>query len=216
MGFLFKYNLMLKIKDHILYLVLSSEACSIPVLDVAEQAIYAGIDILQMREKNKPRKRLISLGKKLLSLCRKKGIPFIVNDDPYIACEIGADGVHLGQEDIRKYPLSRVRGLLGRDRIIGISTHSLCELCCADSKNFDYMAYGPVYPTKTKDYFIGTGDVSKAAFLCKKPVIFIGGIDPIKAAVLVKYGAKNIAVIRAITQSENIESSVKLLKKAIA
>jgi thiamine-phosphate pyrophosphorylase len=202
-----------KIKDNILYLVLSSEyARQRPIYDIAELAIDAGIDMLQMREKDLPEDGLISLGRRLQSLCRKKAIPFIVNDNPYIAQKINADGLHLGQEDIKRYPLARARALLGKEKIIGLSTHSVYEFSLANEQDFDYIAYGPIFPTKTKDYNIGAKDIEAILRISKKPVVFIGGIDISNIDILILQGAKNIAVIRAITEAQDIAGAARLLK----
>jgi thiamine-phosphate pyrophosphorylase len=196
------------------YLVLSSEyAGKRPVLEIAGQAIDAGIDILQMREKFLSEKDLMVLGEKLFSLCREKGIPFIVNDNPHTAKALNADGVHLGQEDIKRYSLGYSRSILGRDKIVGISTHSLAEFKIASSQDFDYIAFGPIFPTKTKDYHIGIDDIEEVLRVSSKPVIFIGGINISNIDKLIQKGVKNIAVIRAITEAENIPLAVKTLKK---
>jgi thiamine-phosphate pyrophosphorylase len=197
-----------------IYLVLSSEyAKRRPVLDIAEQALDAGIGMLQMREKLLPEQDLMALGEKLLPLCRKKDIPFIVNDNPNIAQKLNADGVHLGQEDIKKYSLNYTRSILGKNKIVGISTHSLAEFKIANSNDFDYIAFGPVFPTKTKDYHIGINDIDEVLKVSSKPVIFIGGINISNIDKLIQKGAKDIAVIRAITESEDIPLAVAELKK---
>jgi thiamine-phosphate pyrophosphorylase len=196
------------------YLVLSSEYTKTrPAMDIAEQAIDSGIDMLQMREKLLPRQELLALGEKLLSLCRKKGIPFIVNDNPHIAKALDADGVHLGQEDLKRYPLDFTRNMLGANKTIGISTHSLEEFKAANIRDFNYIAFGPIFKTKTKDYYIGTGDIEEVLSIATKPVFFIGGINTSNIGTLISKGAKNIAVIRAITEADDVFSSVKKLKK---
>jgi len=208
---------MKRIEDYNLYLVLSSEyANERPVLDIARNALDAGVDILQMREKNIPEQGLIALGKGLLSLCREFNTPFIVNDDPYLARDLNADGLHLGQEDIKRYPLSNARKILGPDKIIGISTHSIEEFKQANSDDFNYIAFGPIFPTKTKDFFLGTDDIKEVLGIAIKPVIFIGGISLANIDFLFRKGVKNIAVIRAITESDNITTAVENLRNKIS
>lgn len=205
---------MKKIKDNSLYFVTSQEyAKQRTTYDAATLAITGGIDILQMREKQKPQEELIKLGKKLSFLCTRNDIIFIVNDDPYLAEKIGADGVHLGQEDILKYPLEKTRQILGKNRIIGISTHSVNQFEKANSEDFDYIAFGPIFPTKTKDYFIGIKDIEKVLEISAKPVIFVGGITLSNIDEALNKGARNIAVIRAIMQAEDIVRMVRTLKK---
>jgi thiamine-phosphate pyrophosphorylase len=121
--------------------------------------------------------------------------------------------VHLGQEDIKKYSLNYTRSILGKNKIVGISTHSLAEFKIANSNDFDYIAFGPVFPTKTKDYHIGINDIDEVLKVSSKPVIFIGGINISNIDKLIQKGAKDIAVIRAITESEDIPLAVAELKK---
>lgn len=184
-------------------------------LDVAVCAISGGIDILQMREKNKTPEELVSLGRKLSDLCREKRVTFIVNDDPYLAKEVSASGVHLGQEDLEKYPVERARKILGKGKIIGVSTHSVDEFEWANKMECDYIAFGPVFPTKSKDYSIGTRDIKKVLEVAEKPVVFIGGINADNVSSVLDEGASNIAVIRAITQAEDIICGAKSLKSKI-
>jgi thiamine-phosphate pyrophosphorylase len=205
-----------RIRDYNLYLILSSEyARGKPVLDIARYALTAGVDILQMREKDASVKDLIILGKKLLSLCREFSTPFIVNDNPYLAKRLDADGVHLGQEDIKRYPLFDTQNIIGPDKIIGISTHSIEEFKQANREDFNYIAFGPIFPTKTKDFFLGTDDIEEVLGIAKKPVIFIGGINLTNIGSLLRKGARSIAVIRAITESGNIPAAVESLKNKI-
>jgi thiamine-phosphate pyrophosphorylase len=200
---------MLKMKNS-LYLVLTEEYCRKPAIDVAKEALRAGVDVLQMREKNKPKEELLRLGKELGALCTD--IPFIVNDDPYLANELDADGVHLGQEDYKKY--LDVRKIM-KDKIIGLSTHSVEEVKQANNLDVDYLAFGPIFETKTKDYSIGASDVEQVLNIATKPLVFIGGINENNIDELIKQGANNIAVIRAITGAKDIASSVKKLKNKI-
>lgn len=205
---------MAKIGDYSLYLVISEKyGLGRTALEIAKQAISGGVDIIQIREKDKPRSELAALAEELSKLCRKKNISFIVNDDPVIAKESGADGVHLGQEDLRVYGIKETRDIIGNDKIIGISTHSLLELEKAnEEKNVDYIAYGPIFPTKTKNYFLGTKDIKEALRIAKKPVVFIGGINLSNLDEILAQGAKNIALIRDIVQAEDITMRAKSFK----
>jgi len=207
---------MRKIKDHSLYLVITEEyGKGRNALEIACAAIAGGVDIIQMREKNKSREELIDLGKQLSRVCRDNGVLFIVNDDPLIAKEAGADGMHLGQEDAIKYSLSETRNILGSDKIIGISTHSPEQFNAANDKDFDYIAFGPVFETKTKDYFLGDKDVEEVIRTAKKPVFFIGGINLTNVGSILKKGAKNIALIRGITEADDIVLRTREFKRLL-
>jgi thiamine-phosphate pyrophosphorylase len=201
-------------QDHRLYLVLSEEyGMGRPPLFVAAQAIAGGIDVLQMREKQKSREEIVGLGKNLCALCRKNGVVFIINDDPHLAYELDADGVHLGQEDITRYPIEQVRSILGPDIIIGLSTHSPEQFRQGNETDVDYLAFGPVFPTQTKNYHIGTSDIKNILKAAVKPVFLIGGITAANVDIVLSAGATRVALIRDIMQATDIPSRAKWYNK---
>jgi thiamine-phosphate pyrophosphorylase len=202
--------------DYNLYLVSSQEYCfGRDTLSVAEAAIPAGVDILQMREKTLPRGQLINLGKKLVELCQKNNTVFIVNDDPHLAAELGAWGVHLGQNDLEQFPIYKVREVLGPDKIIGLSTHSLEQVKAAGQLDINYIAFGPIFKTETKGPPVGTADIEKVQAISPFPVVYIGGINSVNIEELLSKGAKNIALIREICQAVDVGATVKNLKVLI-
>ncbi|MDD5427908.1 MAG: thiamine phosphate synthase [Candidatus Omnitrophica bacterium] len=204
------------IKDRNLYLVLSEECGrGRPATEIAGLAVSGGIDMLQMREKNKSGPELKKLGRELFKICSKSGVKFIVNDDPVLAKELKADGVHLGQEDLKKYSLEAARSLIGPDKIIGVSTHSLEQFNAANDSDADYIAFGPIFPTKTKDYFIGTENIGAVLMGAKKPVVFIGGIKLANIDGILQKGARNIALIRAITEADDIAAAAANFKSRL-
>lgn len=205
------------IPDHSLYLVLSEEyGAGRPLISIAEKAIAGGIDILQMREKHKSSEELIRLGTALSDLCRRNGVTFIVNDDPVLAVELDADGVHLGQEDMMRHAMDDVRRVIGREKIIGLSTHSVEQFQQANGLDVDYIAFGPVFPTQTKDYHIGTGDINAVLKMTSKPVVVIGGINMLNVDVVLKEGATRVALIRDIMQAEDIAARARWYKSILA
>lgn len=203
-------------KEHSLYLVTGEETSGgRSTEEVVKSALAGGVDIVQMREKNLSKDKLIVLGNILSDLCRKNNAVFIVNDDPFLAKEVDSGGVHLGQEDIVDFPIEKTRKIIGKEKIIGISTHSLGQFKTANNSDVDYIAFGPLFPTKTKDYFIGIEDVKTVINLALKPVVFIGGINSDNISKVLGAGGRNIAVIRAITQADDIEGKVKFFKQII-
>jgi len=207
---------MRKIKEGSLYLVISEECGrGRDALEVAGSAIAGGVDIIQMREKNKTPEELKDLAVKLAVLCKKRKIPLIINDDPALAKDADADGVHLGQEDLRAMSLATARELLGPDKIIGVSTHSPEEFKAANESGADYIAFGPIFPTKTKEYCIGTKDIKNILTMAEKPVFFIGGINLSNISELIKQGARNIALIRGIAEADDVESTAKRFTEII-
>ena len=207
---------MAKIKDHSLYLIITEEyARGRSATEIAKSAIAGGVDIIQLREKKKSEEEILKTGKELLALCKKNKVTFIMNDDPYLAKKAGADGVHLGEEDVKKYPLAETRRIIGSDKIIGLSTHSIEKVKEASPEDIDYIAFGPIFPTTVKGYSIGTKDMKKVLEIVEKPVFFIGGIDMSNIDEILKSGGKNIAVIRGISQADDITETTKKFKKKI-
>jgi thiamine-phosphate pyrophosphorylase len=205
-----------KINDYSLYLVISEEyAGGRNIFELTQLALGAGVDIVQMREKRKTKEELLKFGRKLLSLCRKYAKTFMVNDDPYLTKEVGADGVHVGQEDLEKLPLAQIRKIIGRQKLIGISTHSFTQFKTANSSDVDYISFGPIFCTPTKDYCVGTNDIERVLSIAHKPVFFIGGINLSNLDELLSKGTKNIALIRAILEAEDVGKASAALKEKL-
>ena len=192
-------------QDSALYLVISEEyALGRKASDIALAAAQGGVQLIQMREKNLPRHELLGLGRCLKNICAQYEVIFIVNDDPVLALACDADGVHVGQEDVDLYGgIDGVRKIIGR-KIIGISTHSLEQVDVASRTDVDYIAFGPVFPTKTKNYSIGISDIGAAMRLSCKPLFVIGGINIANLDEVLAAGARRVAVIRDIVQAEDI------------
>ena len=184
-----------------------------PVEMVAAQ-IRGGADLIQLREKNMPKRGALELGLAIRNLTTQEGIPFIVNDDLDLALILEADGVHLGQDDI---PIKYARPLL-KDKIIGISTHSLSQAREAIDSGADYIGLGPVFQTKTKtkaDPVVGIDLILKVQELSPVPVIPIGGIGESNIGLLVNRGIKRAAVISDIFSSKDIEAKTRALKEKL-
>jgi thiamine-phosphate pyrophosphorylase len=176
--------------------------------------IRGGADLIQLREKNMPKREALELGFAVRSLTTQQGIPFIVNDDLDLAMILEADGVHLGQDDI---PIKYARPLL-KDKIIGISTHSLSQAREAIRDGADYIGLGPVFETKTKtkaDPVVGMDLILKVQELSPVPVIAIGGIGESNIDLLVNRGIKRAAVISDIFSSKDIEAKTRALKEKL-
>ncbi len=202
--------------DHGVYFVWSSEyRADLPPLEVVRQALDGGITVLQLREKSMPRAEYLAYARTARELCRARGVCCIINDDPELAVAVDADGVHLGQEDLAATTLAQVRSIVG-DRIIGLSTHSPDLFRAAQRMAIDYAAYGPLFPTKAKDYHIGSEAVPEVLAAAEMPAVFIGGIDAGNAGALVAQGARLLAVIRAVAQAPDIAAAVRQLNGIIA
>ena len=207
---------MKNIKEHSLYLLITEEyCCGRSAVEVARCAIAGGVDIIQLRDKDNLRSGIADTARSLAGLCKKNRVTFIINDDPILAEEVDADGVHLGQGDLKLFTVAEARKILGPKKIIGVSASSAEEAIKANGEDADYIGFGPVFPTAIKKGCIGTKDVGKILKLARKPVFFIGGIDLINIGELLAKGARNVAVIRAISEADDIKSTVKNFKKKL-
>lgn len=207
---------MVKINDYSLYLVTSEKfSCGRSTFEVVASAIRGGVSVVQMREKKKTPEGLAALGIRLAKICRESGVMFVVNDDPLMARDLRADGVHLGQKDLDVYPIECARKIMGRNRIIGVSTHSFTQFERFNESDCDYIAFGPLFQTRTKDFYIGMKDINMVVQIAKKPVVFIGGINLSNIERVLAEGARNIAVISAITGAEDIARAAQDLKAKI-
>lgn len=184
------------------------------IVSIAADAIDAGIDVLQYREKSLSKKYALSIAERLRILTFGTGIPFIINDDPALALAVDADGVHLGQDDI---PVHVARRILGKDKIIGLSTHSLQEALEADSPDINYIGFGPVFESGTKMITapLGPQAISRIRDAVSIPIIAIGGISEENISDVIRCGADGAAVISAILSSSDIKKSVSNFKEKI-
>jgi thiamine-phosphate pyrophosphorylase len=150
----------------------------------------------------------------LLPLTRAAGIPLIINDRVDVADAVGADGVHLGQDDL---PVEEARRLLGPSRLIGKSTHSVEQALAAQAEGADYIGLGPIFPTPTKpDYrSIGTEPIRQIVSHMQVPVVCIGGIDAETLGGVIAAGAQCVAVVRAVCAAPDPEAAARTLKEIL-
>lgn len=187
-------------------------------ITVLEEALSSGISHFQLREKGPSALtgcELEKFARNCQQLCRVNKVPFIINDDVALACKIDADGVHIGQDDEET---SVVRRKIGREKILGVSVHSVQEAALAVSAGADYVGMGPVFPTRSKKNAKSpagvTGILSVKSLYPKLPVIGIGGITPDNAELVWAAGAEGVAVISAITDAEDVAFQVDRFKKS--
>lgn len=161
------------------------------------RALTGGVSVLQYRPKGKPAELCRTEGHELRELCRRFDVSFIVNDDIGMALELGADGVHLGQDD---GTVAEARAALGERAIIGKSTHNLEEALQAESEGADYIGFGAMYPTDSKvvSFMPGTDGLSAIRGRIKIPIVAIGGITASNACRVIEAGADALAVISSV------------------
>ncbi len=179
-----------------LYAIVDVEASREPV-ELARRALSAGCGMLQLRAKRLDDRSFVSLALELRTLCRERGAPFVVNDRADIARIVGADGLHLGQDDLE---VADARKVVGRMHI-GVSTHSPEQARQAELDGADLVAFGPIFTTSTKenpDPVVGLEALRQMCRDASRPVVAIGGITPENAAETLGAGARYVAVISAL------------------
>ncbi len=167
----------------------------------ADAAIRAEVPMLQLRMKDVPREEILTMAKRIQAMTRGTKTTFILNDDPELAAEVSADGVHLGQTDMS---IVEARARYPQLRYFGLSTHNLEQLNAALSLSPDYVGVGPVYKTPTKSIPDPTLGIDQAQQMLKRatvPAVAIGGIDLKTLPEIQRLGAQNFAVVRAVCAS---------------
>jgi thiamine-phosphate pyrophosphorylase len=179
--------------------------------DLLEAALSGGIDVVQLRLKDAGDEEIVAAGGVFRAACDRHGALFVLNDRPDLVEACGADGVHVGQEDLAP---GKARSMVGRERIVGLSTHSEEQLAAAMREPVDYVAVGPVFATPTKPGrpAVGLELVRAAAASARLPWFAIGGIDVENAAAVVAAGAERLAVVRAIRDAADPAAAARELR----
>ena len=193
-----------------LYVITSKTHPKRSLVETIELAIKGGASVVQLRDKQLSDEAFVQAGKRLLEVTRRYGVTLIVNDRIEAAALIGADGVHLGQDDAT---LGQARRILGADRLIGRSTHSPEQAMRAIEEGFDYIGVGPVFATPTKPAYqpVGIELVRFAAKHVPVPFVAIGGIDAGNVHRVREAGARTVAVVRAVMNAKDPEKAAKEL-----
>ncbi len=188
--------------------------CLLGIETTIREAALGGVDAVQLREKKRSGRDLLDLAKKVRECTHKAGVLLIVNDRPDLAKLAAADAVHLGQED---FPLKQVRKFVGKEMLIGSSTHELAQMEEAESAGADYLGAGPVFPSRTKQFsaFAGLAFISQMSQRATAPWFAIGGIGPDNIVEVKKAGASRVAIGHALTQSEDPQGVARYLRSVL-
>jgi thiamine-phosphate pyrophosphorylase len=170
---------------------------------IVERMIEGGVDLIQLRGKNKSIGELMELAAELHELTAKSSTPLIVNDHADIARRVSVEGVHVGQDDD---PIELVRQKATRGILVGKSTHSLEQARAAEREGADYIGFGPMFATPTKpDYVpIGLQDIRRVHAEVNLPIFCIGGINIDNLQSVIDAGAKRVAMVSALLKAHNI------------
>ncbi|HUP85124.1 MAG TPA: thiamine phosphate synthase [Acidimicrobiales bacterium] len=183
--------------------------------DFLRRCIAGGVDIIQLRDKVLDARPILERAAVAQRVCADSGVPFILNDRPDLALELGADGVHVGQDDA---PPALARRILGDDAIVGYSTHAPAELDAAAPEPVDYVSTGPVNATPTKPGRPGTGlDYLRYAAGCSGnlPFFVTGGVTTETLPGMLEAGARRFVVVRDLTEAEDPEANARALRRVI-
>ena len=200
--------------DLALYLISDEEVALRSHEEIVEAFIEGEAKIVQIRDKHRKDRNLLRIVKRLVKVCHANGVKLIVNDRVDVALLGGADGVHVGQDDL---PVEEVRKLAPEDFIIGVTVHSVEEAVRAAQKGATYLGAGSVYPTTTKDNIVligidGLADIVSAVNI---PVVAIGGITLENMDSVIHAGASGVAVVSAILSQENIAATVRMFREKL-
>lgn len=179
--------------------------------ECVRQAIAGGATFVQLREKEASREQIAELARELLAICREAGIPFVIDDEVQIALEVGADGVHVGQDDMA---CENARALLGPDAIVGVSAQTVEQALAAQAAGADYLGVGALIPTPTKPDAVDV-TFEELQAICEAvdiPVVGIGGLNVHTIGQLRGSGAHGAAVVSAIFAADDCETAASELR----
>lgn len=179
-----------------------------------ESCIEGGVDVVQLRDKALEARALLARAELVAGVCRRHDVPFVLNDRPDLARAAGADGVHVGQDDV---PVRVAREILGPGAIVGLSTHGPADLEGASGEDVDYISAGPVEATPTKPGRPGTGlgYVTLASGRSSVPVFVTGGVSPERIPALAAAGVRHFVVVRYLTEARDARAAAAALRGAI-
>jgi len=184
------------------------------VSSVTAKLLDGGVDVLQLRAKNRPLPDVRRFASELRAQTAERGVPLIVNDHPEVAHDIGADGVHVGQDDMS---VAEARAEIGADAVVGKSTHSIAQAIAAASEGADYIGFGPLFATPTKpDYTpIGLDRIAEAHQRVSIPIFCIGGIKLDNLAQVIAAGARRTVIVSGLLNAADVAEYARRAKEML-
>lgn len=198
--------------DYSLYLCTDRSIMSdASIEECVEKSLKGGVSVVQIREKDCSGKEFLQIAKSVKEITRRYGVPLIINDRVDVAIAVGADGVHVGQDDL---PCADVRSLVGEDMIIGVSASSLTEALKAQQDGADYIGVGAMFATDTKTdaKVVSMEELDRIRREVSIPIVVIGGINKTTLPDFIGKGIDGIAVVSAIVSQNDVEGAARELK----
>ncbi len=184
------------------------------VVQVAESLIQGGVDLLQLRAKGRAPNEIVKLALQLQPVTRKAGVPLIINDYPAVAKSVGAEGVHLGQDDLS---IAEARKIVGPDCAVGKSTHRVDQTIRAFYEGADYIGFGPLFATATKPDYppIGLNEIPTVHDAVRIPIFCIGGIKLDNLPKVIEAGARRVVIVSGLLQATDVAGYGQAVKQLL-
>ncbi len=202
-------------RDFGLYVIITQPV--LPLREIAAICVHTGVRCLQLREKTLSDREVLKAAGDILSVTRGSQTLFFINDRVDLALAAGADGVHLGQDDL---PIEAARRLAGdRPLRYGLSTHSPAQARAALAHQPDYIGFGPIYATPTKaipDPVVGVGPLRDVLSFADCPVVAIGGIDATNLDAVLAAGARNVCLVRHLMSAPDLAARIRAIQARLA
>lgn len=201
--------------DFRLYLITDRKIAAKPLPDAVRLALEGGVKAVQLREKDLPVRELLALARELRTITREFGAKLFINDRVDVAMIVGADGVHLGGASM---PVDAARKIVGKDMLIGASTHNMEEALAAQKGGADLITFGPIFDTPSKAKYgspVGAAAIRKLKNEINIPIFALGGINSGNVLQVMSAGADGIAMISAIFSAEDIQKTAAAFNKAL-
>lgn len=210
-----KTRLFTKFSGVRLYVIISSNLAKKPVLEILEDVIQGGADAVQLREKTMSDSEFLILAREFKKVTHRSKTIFIVNDRAEIAKKVDADGLHIGQSDMDTH---RARKIIGSDKILGISTHTIVQARKAQQEGADYIGVGPIFSTTTKSFEppVGLDYLKQVKREITIPIVAIGAINLDNIGEILHAGGYCVAICSAIICNDNIIQTTRSFKNLLA
>ena len=184
------------------------------IAGVAEQMIDGGVDLIQLRAKARPSREIATMATTLHNIAMRRGVPVVINDHPEIARVVGAEGVHLGQDDL---PIAEAREIAGPDCLVGKSTHSVDQAIRAFYEGADYIGFGPIFATPTKPDYppVGLEEIRKVHDAVRIPIFCIGGIKLDNLPEVIAAGARRVVIVSGLLLANDIALYARSAKELL-